>query len=86
MSKIGKSAATYINLGANTAKKDSAVLMSSPLLGLISTTSNDGTSQIKVRQVYQRLSLLASSFGIWCQPMSLLLRVDSRLAGDRAEP
>lgn len=35
MSKIGKLALTYMNMGASMAKKDSAVLMSSPVLGLI---------------------------------------------------
>jgi hypothetical protein len=76
MSKIGKLAVTYINLGSSTAKKDSAVLMSSPVLGLISSGSNDRVTQIKVGQVYQRLSLLAASEGIWCQPMSQIVQVD----------
>lgn len=55
MSKIGKLAVTHINMGASTAKKDSAVLMSSPVLGLISSESNDRVTQIKVGQVCQRL-------------------------------
>jgi hypothetical protein len=76
MSKIGKLAVTYINMGSSTAKKDSAVLMSSPVLGLISSGSNDRVTQIKVGQVYQRLSLLAASEGIWCQPMSQIVQVD----------
>jgi len=76
MSKIGKLAVTYINMGSSTAKKDSAVLMSSPVLGLISSESNDRVTQIKVGQVYQRLSLLAASEGIWCQPMSQIVQVE----------
>ncbi len=76
MSKIGKLAVTYVNMGASIAKKDSAVLMSSPVLGLISSERNDRETQIKVGQVYQRLSLLAASSGLWCQPMSQLVQVE----------
>lgn len=76
MSKIGKLAVTHINMGCSTAKKDSAVLMSSPVLGLISSKDNSRETQIKVGQIYQRLSLLAASFGIWCQPMSQIVQVE----------
>jgi nitroreductase len=76
MSKIGKLAVTHVNMGASTAKKDSAVLMSSPVLGLISSTDNSRETQIKVGQVYERLSLVAASFGIWCQPMSQIVQVE----------
>ena len=76
MSKIGKLAVTYANLGASIARKDSAVLMSSPVLGLISSEKNDRVTQIRVGQTYQRLSLLAAVSGLWCQPMSQLLQVD----------
>jgi hypothetical protein len=76
ISKIGKLAVTYVNMGASQGKRDSSVLMSSPVLGLISSDVNDRISQIKVGQVYQRLSLLAASFGIWTQPMSQVLQVE----------
>src|SRR6056297_902061 len=76
MSKIGRLAITHINMGNSTAKKDSAVLMSSPVLGLISSKDNSRETQIKIGQVYQRLSLIAASFGIWCQPMSQIVQVE----------
>ncbi len=76
ISKIGKLAVTHVNIGGSTAKKDSAVLMSSPILGLISSKNSNRETQIKVGQVYQRLSLLAASFGIWCQPMSQIVQVE----------
>lgn len=75
MSKIGKLAVSYINMGSTQAKKDSEVLMSSPLLGLISSETDDRRSQLQVGQVYQRLSLLAAAHGIWCQPMSQIVQV-----------
>lgn len=76
LSKIGKLAVTYVNLGASIAKKDSAVLMSSPVLGLISSEKNDRVTQIRVGQTYQRLSLLAAASGLWCQPMSQIVQVE----------
>jgi hypothetical protein len=76
MSKIGKLAVTHINIGSSIAKKDSAVLMSSPVLGLIGSKDSSRETQIKVGQVYQRLSLMAASFGIWCQPMSQIVQVE----------
>jgi hypothetical protein len=76
MSKIGQPAGTPINMGTLTAKTDSAVLLSSPLLGLIRSLDNRRETQIQVGQVYQRLALLAASYGIWCQPMSQILQVE----------
>lgn len=76
ISKIGKLAVTHINMGRATAKKDLAVLMSSPILGLISSHDNSRKAQIQVGQVYQRISLLAASFAIWCQPISQIVQVE----------
>lgn len=46
------------------------------VLGLISSESNDRVTQIKAGQVYQRLSLLAASEGIWYQPMSQIVQIE----------
>ncbi len=75
MSKIGKLAVSYIDMGKSQGQKDSDILMSSPILDLISSEQDDRQSQLRVGQVYQRLSLLAASFGIWCQPMSQIVQV-----------
>jgi hypothetical protein len=75
MSKIGKLAVSYIDMGKSQGQKDSDILMGSPILGLISSEQNDRQSQLRVGQVYQRLSLLAASHGIWCQPMSQIVQV-----------
>jgi hypothetical protein len=89
MSKIGKLAVSYIDMGKSQGRKDSDVLMSSPILGIISTINDDRPSQLKVGQVYQRLSLLAASHGIWCQPMSQIVEVPelkAEVAGLVPEP
>ena len=75
MSKLGQLAVSHLNLGKSQAKTDSEMLMSSPVLGLICTESDDRVSQIKVGQVYERLSLLAASHGIWTQPMSQIVQI-----------
>jgi len=75
MSKIGKLAVTHINMAESQAKKDSAVLMSSPVLGIITSDEDDRASQIKVGQVYERICLTAASLGVWTQPMSQILQV-----------
>jgi len=75
MSKIGQFAVSHFNMGKSVASKDSELLMSSPVFGLIASQTDDRTQQIMVGQVYQRISLLAASHGIWCQPMSQLVEV-----------
>lgn len=75
MSKLGMLAVTHMNIGKSQAKKDSEVLMSSPILGVISSQMNDRTTQVKAGQLYERLALLSASLGIWTQPMSQILQV-----------
>lgn len=75
MSKLGKLAATHLNMGKSQARKDSELLMSSPILGLICSRTNERTSQLKAGQLYERLALLAASLSIWTQPMSQILQV-----------
>jgi hypothetical protein len=44
MSKMSKPAVTYLNLGQGTAKKDSELLMSAPLLAVITSVRDDRPS------------------------------------------
>lgn len=75
MSKMGQLAVTYLNMGKSTAKKDAEVLMSSPVLGIICSKTNDRTSQVKVGRVFERLYLTASMLGLGIQPMSQILHI-----------
>lgn len=75
MSKLGQLAVSHLNMGKSQAKTDSEMLMSSPVLGLICTESDDRVSQIQVGQAYERLSLLAAFHGIWTQPMSQIVQI-----------
>ncbi len=75
LSVIGQLAMSYLNLGRATAKKDHEVLMSAPLLGILSATENSHTAQMKAGQVLERIYLTASTFGINIHPMSQTLQV-----------
>lgn len=76
MSKAGQLAVTYLNMSKQTARKDSELLMSAPVLGVISTEENEPADQVRVGQVFERLSLLATSLGIAVHPMSQILEIE----------
>ncbi len=75
IAKISQFAVTHINLGNSTAKKDSEVLMSSPVLGVICSEKNDRQTQVQVGQIFERIYLKATTLGISLQPMSQIVQV-----------
>jgi hypothetical protein len=75
MSKLGQFAVSHLNLAQSIARQDSELLMSSPLFGLIASADSDRRQQIIAGQVYQRMSLIAASGGIWFHPLSQLVQV-----------
>ena len=66
---------TYLNMGSSTAKKDSELLMSAQLLGVICSKGNERETQIKVGQIFERIYLTATLLGISLQPMSQIVQV-----------
>lgn len=75
MSKMGRLAVTYLNMGKNTARKDSELFMSSPVLAVLCSKENDRESQVKVGQVLERIWLTATASGIQLQPMNQILQI-----------
>jgi len=75
LSHLEQLAVSYINMGRLTAMKDSAVLMSAPIFGLLSSAKNDRESQVRTGQVFERICLAASSLGIRVQPMSQIVEI-----------
>jgi hypothetical protein len=75
ISKLGQLAVTHLNMGKSTAKKDSELLMSAPILGLICSTDNDRVTQVKVGQVFERIYLSAAVEALSLQPISQLCQV-----------
>lgn len=76
LAKMGQLAVTYVNMGKSIARQDRKVLMSAPVLGVIASQANDPRSQIRVGQVFERLSLVATVAGISIHPMSQPLELD----------
>jgi len=60
----------YVDIGRTQSQRDSDLVLSSPVLGVLATTRDDRTLQAQAGQVYERLSLVATALGIQCQPMS----------------
>ena len=75
LAKMGQLAVTYMNIGKRQAKKDSEVLMSAPVLAVLSSKVNDRESQVKVGQVFERVCLAATIPGISVHPMSQILEI-----------
>ena len=75
MSKAAQLAVTYLNMGKGTAKKDSELLMSAPVLAVISTPSDDRASRVRAGQVFERVALMATAVGIRAHPMSQILEI-----------
>lgn len=74
-SKMSQLAVTYLNMGKNTGKKDSELLMSAPVLGVISSESNNRKDQIQAGQVFEKISLIATENDIRLHPMSQILEI-----------
>jgi hypothetical protein len=75
MSKLAKLAVTYIDLGKSQGERDSSVLLSSPVLGVVSSAQNTRLDQVLAGQVYQRICLLAAAYGVWTQPLSQIVQI-----------
>jgi hypothetical protein len=84
MSKMGQLAITYLNMSRQTAKKDSELLMSAPLIGVISSEEDNREIRVKVGRIFQRMSLLAADNDIYAHPMSQVVEFEelkSEIAG-----
>lgn len=75
MAKLAQLAISHLNFGKVMARTDSEVLMSSPVLGLLSSKENSRKTQVKVGQVFERVYLAASGLGISLQPMSQIVQI-----------
>jgi hypothetical protein len=74
-SKLLKLIVRFVNIGRSQAGRDAALVESSPAVAFLASREDNRTVQIQVGQVYERISLMAASFGLWTQPMSQLAEV-----------
>lgn len=75
LAKLAQMAVSYLDVGKLVAKKDSDLLMSSPMIGMLCSKENDRISQVKVGQVFERIYLTATALGIRLQPTSQMTEV-----------
>ena len=70
-------AVAHLGVSKVVARGDHAALASSPVFGLISGHSGSDEVRIKAGQLLERVYLAATSLGLFLQPVSQLLEVDS---------
>lgn len=75
LSKLSQLAVTHLNLARGTAKKDSELLGSASLLGVVTTDGTTRTLQVRAGQVFERMFLLATSMEMALQPMNQVLQL-----------
>ncbi len=73
--RIGQLAVTHLDLGQHEAKKNSRLIRSAPILGLLTTPSNERTLQLEAGRVFERLSLTATNLGLAVHPMNQILQI-----------
>jgi nitroreductase len=65
----------HVDIGRTQSRRDSELILSSPLVGVLASTREERTLQVQAGQVYERLSLAAAALGIQMQPMSQMVEV-----------
>lgn len=73
--KVGEAIVSHVNVGPAVARRDTSALRSAPLIGLLSSATDDRISQLRVGQVFERIALTAARFSIQLQPMTQILQV-----------
>lgn len=74
-SKIAKLAVKYGNVGESTARVDTDVLKSTPVVGFICSQADDRQTFVRVGQALERLYLTTTDLGLSLQPLGQLCEV-----------
>jgi hypothetical protein len=74
-SKLYAWAVRWVNIGRTQARRDAELVRSSSLIAVLSAVQADPPYQMRIGQVFERVSLQAASLGLWAQPMSQLVEV-----------
>jgi hypothetical protein len=75
LSKIGKLAVTYLDMGDSQAQKDRDLLGSAPVLAVLATDDNDREAQVRAGQALERVWLTATARGLALHPMNQILQL-----------
>lgn len=75
-SKMAGLAVTHLNLARSQSRKDTELLRSASLLGLVDVDRVDRESRVRAGQVFERLFLAVTEAGLALQPMNQILQVE----------
>jgi len=71
--RIGQAVVTHLDIGDREAKQNSKLIQSAPVVGVLTTETDDPVARVRTGQAFERIALLASSEGIAVHPMSQTL-------------
>lgn len=73
--RISKYVVRYLDLGEREGRNNSKLVMSAPVVAVLTAESRDVETCLKAGQVFERLALKATSEGLAVHPMSQILEV-----------
>jgi nitroreductase len=71
--RIGQAVVAHLDIGDREARKNSKLVQSAPVLGVLVTDSDDPSARVTAGQVFERMSLAATGEGVAVHPMSQTL-------------
>lgn len=71
--RIAQAVVSHLNIGDREARKNSKLIQSAPVVGVLTADSDDPTARLKTGQAFERLALAATGEGIAVHPMSQIL-------------
>ena len=71
--RIGQAVVTHLDIGDREGKKNSKLIQSAPVVGVLNTGSDDPSIRVKTGQVFQRIALAATAENVAVHPMSQIL-------------
>jgi nitroreductase len=71
--RLGQAVVTHLDIGDSEAKKNSKLIQSAPLVGVLATASDAPPVRVKTGQVFERVALAATAKGAAVHPMSQIL-------------
>ncbi len=71
--RIGQVVVTYLDIGDREAKRNSKLIQSAPVVGVLTTESDAPSARFETGQVFERMALAATAEGIVVHPMNQIL-------------
>ncbi|AZH23868.1 Acg family FMN-binding oxidoreductase [Haloplanus aerogenes] len=71
--RVGQAVVSHLDLGDREAAKNSTLVESAPLIGVLTTETDDPVARVETGRVFERVALRASAEGVAVHPMSQIL-------------